>query len=76
MLGYASHLLGDASTRSGIPLLYPLPERYHVLPRRWRFVTGSLAEEALFPFLVMAVAVLLLRVAVASLDSLNLWGLY
>jgi len=58
ILGYASHLAADAATRSGIPLLYPRPKRYHLLPRSWRFITGSQAEEVLFA--VAAAATLLL----------------
>lgn len=47
-LGYASHLLTDSSTRSGIPLLYPKPKRFHLLPKKLRIVTGSSAEEVIF----------------------------
>lgn len=59
-LGYASHLAGDAATRSGIPLLYPDPRRLHLLPRRFRLTTGSQAEDALLPLLGVAVLALLL----------------
>lgn len=59
-LGYASHLLADAATKSGIPLLYPRRQRYHLLPNGWRFTTGSMAEEMLLPFLAFAVLLLLL----------------
>ena len=58
-LGYASHLLLDACTRTGIPLIRS-QERVHLLPKRLRFVTGSLAEEALLPLLAIAVVILLL----------------
>ena len=34
-------------TKAGIPLLYPNPARFHVLPRPLRVTTGSLAEDAL-----------------------------
>ena len=61
ILGYASHLAADACTKSGIPFLYPRKLRYHLLPVSWRFTTGSQAEEVLFPFLAMAVLLLLLR---------------
>ncbi|MBV9471018.1 MAG: metal-dependent hydrolase [Abitibacteriaceae bacterium] len=61
VLGYASHLIADACTKSGIPFWYPRKYRYHLLPAGWRFTTGSQAEEMLFPFLVMAVLLLLLR---------------
>jgi inner membrane protein len=65
-LGYASHLLGDASTRSGVPLLYPNKNRYFLLPKALRFTTGSQAEEVLFPFLAILVLSLLLRFLLAS----------
>ena len=58
-LGYASHLLLDACTRTGIPLIRP-QERFYLLPKRLRFITGSLAEDALLPLLAIAVVVLLL----------------
>jgi len=59
-LGYASHLLTDSSTRSGIPLLYPRPRRFHLLPKPLRIVTGSLAEEVIFVAFAMLVLILLL----------------
>ena len=59
VLGYASHLLTDAATKSGIPLLYPKKKRYHLLPRRWRITTGSLAEEVVFTLFAVAVLFLL-----------------
>jgi len=62
ILGYASHLVTDAMTRSGIPWLYPHKQRYHLLPPQWRFVTGSYAELVLFPFLALLFSLLLLRV--------------
>jgi len=59
-LGYASHLAADACTRSGTPLWPGSPRRVYLLPRRLRFVTGSAAEDGLFPVLVAAVFLLLL----------------
>jgi inner membrane protein len=59
-LGYASHLLTDASTRSGIPLLYPRPRRFHLLPKPLRIVTGSAAEEIIFVAFAALVLILLL----------------
>ncbi len=58
-LGYASHLLADACTPSGIPL-WPLGQRLHLLPPLWRIRTGSAAEDALLPLLVLLVVLLLL----------------
>jgi hypothetical protein len=64
-LGYGSHLAADACTRSGIPFLYfhvsRNKRRYHLLPPRLRFVTGSDAEAALLPLLGLLILLLLLR---------------
>ena len=59
MLGYASHLVADACTRSGVPLHYSNHKRYHLLPRSCRFITSSQAEEVVF-VLVAIVGMLLL----------------
>ncbi len=61
LLGYISHLVADAATISGIRLLYPKAARYYLLPRSWRFTTGSLAEEVLMALLALSVLTLLLR---------------
>ena len=61
VLGYASHILADSATKSGVPLLYPRRRRYHLLPRGWRLTTGSLAEEILLPFLALTILLLLMR---------------
>jgi membrane-bound metal-dependent hydrolase YbcI (DUF457 family) len=60
LLGYASHLLADSATKTGILLLYPRRIPYHLLPKGWRITTGSLAEEAFLPPLAFIVMVLLL----------------
>ena len=49
-LGYGSHLMADACTRTGIPGA-PFTKRIFLLPKKWRILTGSAAEEMLFPFL-------------------------
>ncbi len=59
-LGYSSHLFADAATKSGILLLYPRKERFHVLPEGFRFTTGSLAEEALMAMLAPSVLLLMM----------------
>lgn len=53
-LGYLSHLLLDACTRSGIPLLWPEPGRVHVLPAPLRVVTGSGGEDVAFLLVALA----------------------
>ena len=60
LLGCGSHLLADACTRTGIPLLCPSMVRYYVLPPSLRFTTGSQAEEVLLALLATNVFLLLL----------------
>jgi inner membrane protein len=59
-LGYLSHLLLDACTRSGVPLFWPDSARVHLLPYRLRIVTGSLVEDAVFLILALAALALYL----------------
>ena len=55
LIGYGSHLALDAMTRHGVPFLpsrgrdgrWGFRRRRHLLPPRWRFVTGSAAEDVL-----------------------------
>ena len=60
ILGYASHLLGDSATKSGIRLFYPRATRFYLLPPSLRITTASLAEEVLIPLLALSVLLLLL----------------
>lgn len=59
-IGYGSHLLADACTRSGIPLYYPSAQVCRVLPRALTFTTGSPAEEMVFVLAAASVFWLLL----------------
>lgn len=59
-LGYASHLAGDAATKTGIPLWPGHSRRLYLLPRRLRLSTGSEAEERLVPLQAVAARALLL----------------
>ena len=59
-LGYLSHLLLDACTRSGVPLYWPDTNRVHLLPMRLRITTGSRAEDGVFLLLALAALGLLL----------------
>ncbi len=59
-LGYGSHLVADACTKSGIPAFYPKGKRIHLLPRALRLTTGSLAEEAFLVALGLLLFALLL----------------
>ncbi len=60
LLGYASHLAGDGCTKRGIPLWFPKPSRWHLLPPPWRLTTGSQAEEVVFALLAGPALLLLL----------------
>ena len=71
LLGYLSHIALDGCTRSGVPLLYPSKVKSWLLPKSWRFVTGSVAEDVLLGPLFLLVVALLLR----SLMSLYQTGL-
>lgn len=59
-LGYASHLVADAATKSGIRLLYPDSKRFHLLRPSWRFTTGSMAEEVLMAPMAASALILLI----------------
>ncbi len=43
-LGYLSHILADALTKHGVPLLWPLPGQFHLLPGPLRIRTGGPVE--------------------------------
>ena len=60
LLGYFSHLMADATTKSGVRLLDPSPQRFHLLPSGWRFTTGSVAEGMLLVPLASGSILLLL----------------
>lgn len=60
VLGYGSHLLLDACTKSGVPLLYPDRTRRHALAPRLRITTGSPAEEVVLALLGVGALTLLL----------------
>ncbi len=63
ILGTCTHLLGDACTRCGVPLFWPLTMReFHATPRPLWFATGKLAEHVIVtPVLLFALAFLLWR---------------
>jgi len=59
-LGYASHLLADSATKSGLLLFYPRRDRFYLMPHGWRMTTGSIAEEiATISSAIVAVSLLL-----------------
>lgn len=59
-LGYLSHVaVADALTISGVPLLWPLPGRFHLLPRPLRIRTGGAAEVVVFALAAVGLGLLL-----------------
>lgn len=54
LLGYASHLLLDLMTRTGVPLWYPNSTRRWVLPPVLRISTGTSNEDIVFVLLALA----------------------
>lgn len=61
ILGYGSHLVMDALTRSGISLLPFSEKRLYLLPPHLRFITGSVQEDALMLVLGLLAMLLLLH---------------
>ncbi len=55
-LGYLSHILADALTKHGVPLLWPLPGQFHLLPKLLWVRTGGPVESLVF--LTMGLALL------------------
>lgn len=55
MIGYLSHLLADALTEEGLPLLFPLKWKFGFPPiRSWRIKTGKAFEKYLvFPGIIV-----------------------
>jgi len=53
LLCYASHLVGDSLTKSGLRLRYPNSRRYHLLPAGWCIATGSQAEDVVAALLLL-----------------------
>lgn len=60
--GYTSHLVGDAVTRRGIPLLWPLSgQPFFLLPRLLRISTGGWIERGVWLLCLVAIGVMLWR---------------
>ncbi len=67
LAGYASHLIADSLTRSGIPILWPItPWRFHLLPFGIRITTGSWLEYALVLPLTAWTIYAMVRFAIAA----------
>ena len=69
-LGYLSHLLADALTLSGVPLLWPFSGKVHLLPRPLRIRTGGPAEQVIFVGLSVIVLGLLVNLLPPGLSQI------
>jgi inner membrane protein len=47
IIGYASHMISDAMTPSGIVLLWPLKGRWRLIPRDLAVPTGGIVDKAI-----------------------------
>ncbi|MBW3609155.1 MAG: metal-dependent hydrolase [Actinobacteria bacterium] len=61
-LGYVTHLLADACTPHGAPLLGPFSQRRHLLPRSAQIRTGSGAELAVLALVGSAAVALTMTI--------------
>ena len=61
IIGYIAHLLGDSTTKSGIPLFFPLgDDHFTILPKKLCYVTGGKVEKKLvLPVLTIILIALL-----------------
>ncbi len=62
-LGYLSHILADALTKHGVPLLWPLPGQFRLLPGPLRVRTGGTVETLVSLLATLVLAWLLLDMA-------------
>ena len=62
IIGIILHIIGDAITVSGVPILYPISKkRYFLFPSFLRFKVGSTAEKVIIFILVFANIFLLIQ---------------
>jgi len=55
-VGYLSHIVADALTKHGVPLWWPLPGNFHLLPGPFRVKTGGMGESMFFMLVSAALA--------------------
>jgi membrane-bound metal-dependent hydrolase YbcI (DUF457 family) len=68
--GMLTHIAGDELTKHGCPFFWPLTgKKFHLLPRRLRFTTGTWQERrVLVPLLAVALALLSYRAVAGHID--------
>jgi len=58
IFGYLSHILTDSMTVTGVQMLAPFSKNhYHILPRKYRFTTGSATEVIYVGIFVLLAAI-------------------
>jgi len=67
---YASHLLADSLTKSGIWWLWPMPYRLWLLPKRTRLTTSKGADHFVGAVAMLAASVVLLTTWLPYLNEL------
>ena len=73
-LGYASHLIADGMTLTGIPLLTPFYRKnIHLLPKPLRVRTGSAVESLVFLLVALGLAGLLPKTFAPETQWLRQW---
>lgn len=70
LTAYLSHIFADMLTPAGLPLLYPKPTVYHLLPAAWRIKTGSGGELILLAAVLLLSASFTMAASTTELDKI------
>ena len=70
LTAYLSHIFADMLTPAGLPLLYPKPTVYHLLPAAWRIKTGSGGELLLLSAVLLLSLSFTMAASTAELDKI------
>ena len=64
IIGNVGHILGDASTKSGVPIFYPIYSKgFGILPKAFRYTTGGGIEYMfVLPAFTLALGYLLFQI--------------
>jgi len=73
LFSYLSHLFADMLTVSGIPLLYPMEKKFHLLPPQLRIKTSSIQELVILSIvsLISAITFIVPNSAILSVFELS-----
>jgi inner membrane protein len=70
LTAYLSHIFADLLTPAGLPLLYPKPTVYHLLPAAWRIKTGSGGELILLAVVLLLSASFTMAASTTEMDKI------